>query len=217
MGEGHHPAVDDVLTAIDDIVDRARGDAARVAALIDRSPLPMHLLDNERRYVEANRPGCLLFRLTREQIVSLRPDELTRTEDISGLEHMWSTLLCDGFLSGQYTFAFADGTEVEVVFHATANVIPGRHLTVFVPATWCEDDLEGLDVALTDPAPGDPLSPRESEVIRLAAGGAELEELSTALGLSPHTVKVHLRNIYRKLGARNRAHAVAIAFRRDLI
>lgn len=61
------------------------------------------------------------------------------------------------------------------------------------------------------------LTPRELEVLRLAADGASTAELGEQLGISPATVKSHFESAYAKLGARNRAGAVAAAFRRGLI
>jgi DNA-binding CsgD family transcriptional regulator len=61
------------------------------------------------------------------------------------------------------------------------------------------------------------LTPREAEVLRLGADGATSEEIATALHLTEHTVKSHLKRIQSKLGARNRTHAVALALRSGLI
>lgn len=41
--------------------------------------------------------------------------------------------------------------------------------------------------------------------------GESTEQIGLTLALSPHTVRTHLRNVMRKLEARTRAHAVAIA------
>ena len=49
------------------------------------------------------------------------------------------------------------------------------------------------------------LTPREEQIVRMIAGGLPNIEICTALGLSPHTVKNHLFNIYNKLGISNRA------------
>jgi DNA-binding CsgD family transcriptional regulator len=57
------------------------------------------------------------------------------------------------------------------------------------------------------------LSDRELEVVDLIANGFTNGEIGTRLFLSEETVKSHLRNILAKLGAKNRAHAVALAFR----
>ena len=55
------------------------------------------------------------------------------------------------------------------------------------------------------------LSAREREVVQGLAVGDSTEQIGLSLEMSPHTVRTHLRNIMRKLDARTRAHAVAIA------
>jgi DNA-binding NarL/FixJ family response regulator len=53
------------------------------------------------------------------------------------------------------------------------------------------------------------LSQRESEVYELLAAGRTNKEIAAALFISDVTVKVHVRHILRKLGARTRTEAVA--------
>ncbi len=55
------------------------------------------------------------------------------------------------------------------------------------------------------------LSDRELEVLGLIAEGLTNREIASRLYLSQHTVKVHTRNIYGKLGVHNRTHAVSRA------
>ena len=55
------------------------------------------------------------------------------------------------------------------------------------------------------------LSARERDVLGGLACGESTEQIGLSLRMSPHTVRTHLRNIMRKLEARTRAHAVAIA------
>jgi LuxR family maltose regulon positive regulatory protein len=55
----------------------------------------------------------------------------------------------------------------------------------------------------------EPLSERELEVLQLVAEGLTNPEIAARLFLSLNTVKVHTRNIYGKLGVRNRTEAVA--------
>ena len=57
----------------------------------------------------------------------------------------------------------------------------------------------------------EPLSEREIEVLQLIAEGLTNQEVANRLYLSLHTVKVHARNIYGKLGVKNRTQAVAKA------
>lgn len=55
------------------------------------------------------------------------------------------------------------------------------------------------------------LTPREVEVLSLVAAGRGRDEISRRLGMAPDTVASHMSRIYRALGARNAAHAVALA------
>jgi DNA-binding CsgD family transcriptional regulator len=57
------------------------------------------------------------------------------------------------------------------------------------------------------------LSKRERQVLDELARGSYTEEMAAALHLSPHTIRSHVKALLRKLGARTRAHAVAIAYR----
>jgi two-component system response regulator DesR len=56
-----------------------------------------------------------------------------------------------------------------------------------------------------------PLTPREKDVLRLTAKGAEATEIAAGLFLSAGTVRNHLTTIVSKLNARNRTDAVRIA------
>ena len=58
------------------------------------------------------------------------------------------------------------------------------------------------------------LSPREHQVVELLASGNTGEEVAERLGISPATVRVHVRNATGKLGANTRTQAVAIAVAR---
>ena len=55
------------------------------------------------------------------------------------------------------------------------------------------------------------LSPRRHHVLRLAANGHTNAQIGRELDIRPRTVDRHLAEVYARLGARDRAHAVAIA------
>ncbi|MEA2405079.1 MAG: hypothetical protein QOE08_1726 [Thermoleophilaceae bacterium] len=55
------------------------------------------------------------------------------------------------------------------------------------------------------------LSERERLVLVELARGLQTEEIATALHLSPHTVRTHVKNSMRKLKSKTRAQAVAHA------
>ncbi|MCF6745142.1 response regulator transcription factor [Blastococcus sp. KM273128] len=62
-----------------------------------------------------------------------------------------------------------------------------------------------------------PLTPREADILELAAGGAPVEEIAARAHLSPGTVRNHLSAAAAKLGAPNRHAAVTEARRRGWI
>jgi DNA-binding NarL/FixJ family response regulator len=76
----------------------------------------------------------------------------------------------------------------------------------------------GRDIGGSGPAlePGVALSGRELEVLTLLANGESNAGVGAALSISENTVLHHVSSIIRKLGAKNRTHAVSIAHRNGL-
>jgi DNA-binding NarL/FixJ family response regulator len=63
----------------------------------------------------------------------------------------------------------------------------------------------------------DALTAREVEVLRRVAGGNRNRDIADLLFISEETVKVHIKHIMDKLGAKDRTQAIAIAVRRGII
>lgn len=61
------------------------------------------------------------------------------------------------------------------------------------------------------------LTEREVEILQVVAQGKSNREVGELLSISPHTVQVHLRNIYGKLGVNTRTEAVAYAVSQEWI
>ncbi len=61
------------------------------------------------------------------------------------------------------------------------------------------------------------LTPTELRVLQLAATGQTTLEIADELFVAEKTVKNHLTNIYRKLGVKNRSHAVSEGYRQGLL
>jgi DNA-binding CsgD family transcriptional regulator len=65
--------------------------------------------------------------------------------------------------------------------------------------------------------PPNELSEREREILRLVATGASNKEIAQKLFISANTVKVHLRNIFSKIGVSSRTEATLFAIREGLV
>jgi DNA-binding NarL/FixJ family response regulator len=64
-----------------------------------------------------------------------------------------------------------------------------------------------LDTVMESPA----LTPREYEILTHLAGGRSNAEIAKAIWVSENTVKFHIKNIFRKLGVRDRGQAMMMA------
>jgi len=197
-------------------VVRARGEALKLKRVFDRTHVPMVMLDDRRRHVDANRPARLAFRLSLAELRSLRSDEVVPPEELPTLESLWARLLEQGCVAGKSVFGGPDGGRLEVDYWGLANALPGVHLFACAPAGWLENELalaryEGADRAVAS------LTPRQHEVLQLAADGFSAGGIAEQLVLSLSTVKTHFGDIYDRLDVADRAAAVAEGMRLGLI
>lgn len=76
-------------------------------------------------------------------------------------------------------------------------------------------DKEAMKQVMTmlaqSPAPTADLTPRESDVVRQVAQGQRNKEIARSLGISEGTVKMHLHNLYEKLGVSSRTELALLA------
>ncbi|MFE2302825.1 response regulator [Streptomyces sp. NPDC059445] len=96
------------------------------------------------------------------------------------------------------------------LFTAVRAAAQGR--TVLSPAV-----ASRLVSAVRAPASAETLSAREREVLALVAKGTSNREIARELFISEATVKTHLTHVYAKLGAKDRAAAVATAYERGIL
>lgn len=172
-----------------------------------RSRNAMALLDGERRIVDVNPAHVALVGYSREELIGRPAYEfveggplLTRKDWEAGLER--------GDFMGEGTLTCSDGGRVSVQYAAHAEVVTGRRLVLFVALStsrWGRHFRR--NPGKMEAAEG--LSAREVEIVRLIAMGATGREIAEELQLAPDTVRTHVRNAMRKVGARSRAQLVA--------
>jgi DNA-binding NarL/FixJ family response regulator len=106
----------------------------------------------------------------------------------------------------------ANATEIAAAIESVANgfaVVTTEDLETLFPSS---------DISLEEElAVGEPLTPRESEVLAMLAEGAGNKQIATRLRISEHTVKFHVSSILAKLGAASRTEAVARGFKEGLV
>ncbi len=191
----------------------------RLRTAFERSRHPMLIADDQRRWVTGNSAACDLLGIAREEIPWHTVDDFTPPNERKRLEEQWGEFLASGGAEGWYQLYIPDRGQMSVEFSATANVLPARHLSVFIPA--CEASTKQAQSGLAHKAPWAPvavegsgrlqLTDREREVMTLVASGLHSRDIAERLFLSPETVKSHVHNALGKLGAHTRAHGVAIA------
>jgi DNA-binding CsgD family transcriptional regulator len=203
------------LGAAAEAVVAARGQRERLARVFDRSPVPMVMVDCERRHVEVNVPARLTFRLSLAELRRLRIDDLTPPGLLSVLAPTWERLMRTGGMAGPWAIEGPDGGHLDILYCGLSDALPGLHVIAFAPASWTEAELGFLSDDASEPPTA--LTPRELDLLQLAAQGGSGPQIADELVLSVSTVKTHFENIYAKLGVRDRAAAVATAMRFGLI
>ncbi len=193
--------------------------AMRLRTAFERSRHPMLIADDQRRWVTGNSAACELLGISREEIPWHTMDDFTPPSERQRLEEQWQAFLASGGAEGWYQLYVPDRGPVPVEFSATANVLPARHLSVFIPPDEATAEQakgsSSREIAWAPVVAGSggrrQLSEREREVMTLVASGLQSGDIAERLFLSPETVKSHVHNALGKLGAHTRAHAVAIA------
>jgi two-component system NarL family response regulator len=74
-----------------------------------------------------------------------------------------------------------------------------------------------VEAKLQERAAHPALTSREVEVMMLVAAGRRDKEIALALSISTHTARVHMKNIFTKLGVGDRTEAMSVAIRRGII
>ncbi len=125
-------------------------------------------------------------------------------------------LVLGGIRAGARGYLLKD-VALEELLDAVRSVAAGK--TIVKPAV-TQRLLKGLGRIRTDFSSleqPDPLTERETEILRLMAGGYSNKEIAGALNVAEGTVKNHVSNVLSKMGVRDRTRAVLKAFESGII
>jgi diguanylate cyclase (GGDEF)-like protein/PAS domain S-box-containing protein len=91
---------------------------------------PMLLADDDARYVDANPAACAFFGLCHAELCTLGVVDFTPEDARAEFSAVWNLFLHEEKQRGEYALQMLDGRICEIEFSATANVWPGRHLSI---------------------------------------------------------------------------------------
>jgi PAS domain S-box-containing protein len=183
------------------------GWSALFATAFKQSKNPMALVDDERRHVDVNAAYQRLLGRGRDEIIGRHVWDFVVGGPIFTLAQ-WQAALASHRFHGQAELERADGSRVAVQWAGATEVATGRRLVLFVALStsrWGASFRRSLEI---DREPGE-LSPRELEIVRMIARGESGPEIAAELHIAHDTVRTHVRNAMKKVGARSRAHLVA--------
>ncbi len=135
--EGESPGS---LLMLSDITNRKATEQAQRAseeqfrAVFEEANDAMLVADDGRRYVDANPAAEALLGRSREEILTMRIEDLIPTSETAVIKN-WVAFLYSGRAEGSMTVTRPDDSTSEVEFSARANVLPGRHLSILRDVT----------------------------------------------------------------------------------
>jgi PAS domain S-box-containing protein len=184
-------------------------DADQLWTFVDAAPVALVAADDERTIVRVNEHWSQLLGYDRSAVEGSRLDDILAQESRPGIEMRWKDLLSTGLATARVVFMRPDGGRIAIRYGAFANVLPGIH----VGAYFAEPGQDPRAVRPSRARRAGQLTRREQESLRLVAMGLTTTAAADQLGISPETVRTHVRNAMNKLGARTRAQAIAVAMR----
>jgi DNA-binding CsgD family transcriptional regulator len=167
------------------------------------------LVDDRRIQIDVNGAYLKLLGYPRGRVIG-QPlyRYVVETSRASGEE--WAAALAVGRFTGEAELICADGSRASVQWGASAEVVTGRRLVLFVALSTSRWGGRFRRTTLSE-RDASPLSERERQIVRLIALGSTGPEIADELQIAHDTVRTHVRNSMTKLRARSRAHLVANA------
>jgi DNA-binding NarL/FixJ family response regulator len=205
----------EALERATDVVQGARNQPRQLDRVFARSPVPLVLMDEDRRFRHANTAACMTLRLGLGDLLARRAPDIVLPFAMTTFETAWAEMRDAGHVAVEaLALEGGDTTPVSVTARGIAEALPGLYLAGFAPGNLSGDEVAVFPDGLQ---PSKPLTPRELELLQLAADGLCGPMIAEELVLSRATVRTHFESIYKKLDVHDRAGAVGKAMRLGLI
>lgn len=125
-------------------------------------------------------------------------------------------LVLQGLKAGARGYLLKD-VSLEQLVEAVRTVAAGGSLVAPMVTQRLMAGVARMQNQFTSLEQPDPLTERETEILRLLSGGYSNKEIANSLGVAEGTVKNHVSNILSKLGVRDRTRAVLKAFELGIV
>ena len=198
-----------------DAVQGVRNQPAQLDRIIARCPVPLVLMDEDRRFRHANSAACMTLRIGLGDLLARRVPDIVLPFAMTTFETAWAQMRDSGQVAVEaLALEGGDRAPVTVTARGVAEAMPGLYLAGFAPGNLSGEELALFPDDLRNAAP---LTPRELELLQLAADGFDGPMIAEELVLSRATVRTHFESVYRKLDVHDRAGAVGKAMRLGMI
>jgi PAS domain S-box-containing protein len=123
---GYDGAPTHVVAHVQDVTPQKEA-ALLFESTFERSVVPILVVDDDRRVVDLNPAAARLLAVDHDAALALTIDDLVPDAPVDTL---WSRFVAEGTMEGETWAVFPDGSRRRLEYVATANVRPGRHMTV---------------------------------------------------------------------------------------
>jgi PAS domain S-box-containing protein len=188
-----------------------------LATRVTGAPTAVLVADASARVLAASKPACELLGWRRMELLMLSLAEV-------GVSQPAFARICaeaeeQGLAVGAARLRDRKGRSIPVRYHVTRiDLVDGPIYH------WIAQPRQAPERPTSLPGPDRRrnaralrLTGRELEILQLIADGLGNRDIAQQLSVSLETVKTHIRRVLGKLEARSRAHAVAVAWRKDLV
>lgn len=185
-------------------------DAVSLQSAVAELPVPAYIIDRNRRFRWLNRAAVELL----GERIGQPFCRIVAPEHARAAQTQFARRILRGATNPhQLTLIDREGRRTQVSIVSSPLLEEGRTVGVFGLAF-----ASGAATERQPPATaGRKLTPRQSEILGLLALGHDTNAIAECLGVGHHTVRNHMRGLFRELGVHSRLHAVARGYQAGLL